>query len=59
MLQLQWNMQFDWSIPVEDPISRTQSMPVRRLGVGQQHLTCERAYYGYEIVEDQTILHGK
>ena len=30
--------------------SRTQSMPVRRLGAGHaQHLTCERAYSGYEI----------
>ena len=29
--------------------SRTQSMPVRRLGHAQ-HLTCERAYSGYEIV---------
>jgi hypothetical protein len=27
---------------------RTQSMPVRRLGHAQ-HLTCERAYSGYEI----------
>jgi hypothetical protein len=28
--------------------SLTQSMPVRRLGAAQ-HLTCERAYSGYEI----------
>jgi hypothetical protein len=27
--------------------SRTQSMPVR--GLDAQHLTCERAYSGYEI----------
>jgi hypothetical protein len=32
------------------PQSRTQSMPVRRLGAGPKHLTCERAYSGYEIV---------
>ena len=32
--------------------SRTQSMPVRRLGAGHdQHLTCEQAYSGYEIAQ--------
>ena len=39
--------------PIRKPTlyqSRTQSMPVRRLGAGHaQHLTCERAYSGYEI----------
>ena len=29
--------------------SRTQSLPVRRVGAGHEHLTCERAYSGYEI----------
>ena len=30
--------------------SRTQSMPVRRLGAGHaQHLTCERAYSGTHL----------